>query len=110
METFVPITTVPELPSGQGRSFFLNGESVALFHIGDEYFAIEDFCTHAGAPLGDGFIEGHTVACSWHGAQFCLKTGHALTPPAFTGVRTYDVKVEGEQIFVSLPEKTEESE
>jgi 3-phenylpropionate/trans-cinnamate dioxygenase ferredoxin subunit len=104
MAEFVPITTVSELPSGQGRSFFINKESIAIFHVGDEFFAIEDFCTHAGAPLGDGFIEGHTVACSWHGAQFCLKTGHALTPPAFTGVRTYEVRVEGEQVLVALPE------
>lgn len=110
MAEFVPITTVPELPKGEGRSFYINKESIALFHIGDEFFAIEDFCTHAGAPLGDGFIEGHTVACSWHGAQFCLKTGHALTPPAFTGVRTYEVKVEGDQVLVALPEPKEDAE
>ncbi|HAR67060.1 MAG TPA: ferredoxin [Lentisphaeria bacterium] len=104
MAEFVTIAQASDIPLGEGRSLRCGKEDIALFHCEDGFYAIEDFCTHAGAPLGNGFVEGHRVACAWHGAEFCLKTGEALTPPAFGQVKAYEVRVQGTAVQI-LPQQ-----
>lgn len=82
--------------------FDVDGHRVALFHLKGEFYAIDDICTHEEASLSDGAIDGDTVECPWHGALFNIKTGAALTMPAVTPVRTYAVKVEGDQVLVDV--------
>jgi 3-phenylpropionate/trans-cinnamate dioxygenase ferredoxin subunit len=73
---------------------------VALARTGNEYFAIEDICTHDGAELTGGAIEGTEIICPRHGARFCLRTGEALTPPAYEAVRVFEIRVEGDRLWV----------
>jgi 3-phenylpropionate/trans-cinnamate dioxygenase ferredoxin subunit len=73
---------------------------VALARTGNEYFAIEDICTHDGAELTGGAIEGSEIICPRHGARFCLRTGEALTPPAYEPVRVFEIRVEGDRLWV----------
>ena len=63
-------------------------------------FAIEDVCTHDGAELTGGTIEGAEIICPRHGARFCLRTGEALTPPAYEPVRVFETKIEGGRLWV----------
>lgn len=89
----------------EGEGYQLQGERpIALFNVDDEYFAIDDTCTHDESSLADGYVDGDVVECAWHFAKFCIRTGAVLSPPATCGVSTYAVKVEGEEIFVDLPE------
>ena len=55
---------------------------VVLFHVGGQFYAIDDVCTHDGGPLGEGELEGFTIACPRHGAKFDIRDGRALTMPA----------------------------
>jgi 3-phenylpropionate/trans-cinnamate dioxygenase ferredoxin subunit len=73
---------------------------VAVARSGESYFALEDVCTHDGAPLTGGAIEGMEIICPRHGARFCLRTGEALAPPAYEPVRVYEIKVEGDHLWV----------
>ncbi|HKM99801.1 MAG TPA: bifunctional 3-phenylpropionate/cinnamic acid dioxygenase ferredoxin subunit [Candidatus Binataceae bacterium] len=75
---------------------------IAIFHVGGEFFAIDDTCTHAKFSLADGYVEGAEVVCALHEARFCLRTGNVLSPPAAVGLRTYPVRVEGGEVFVDL--------
>jgi 3-phenylpropionate/trans-cinnamate dioxygenase ferredoxin subunit len=77
---------------------------VAVFNIGGDYLAIEDVCTHDGAELAGGPVDGDQIICPRHGARFCLRTGRALTPPAYEDVPTYPVKVDNGRILVQIPE------
>jgi 3-phenylpropionate/trans-cinnamate dioxygenase ferredoxin subunit len=77
---------------------------VAVFNVGGVYLAIEDVCTHDGAELAGGPLDGDQIICPRHGARFCLRTGRALTPPAYEDVPTYPVKVENGRILVQIPE------
>jgi len=70
-----------------------NGDEVAVFNVGGEYYAIENFCPHKGAPLSDGLLCGHVVECSLHGWQFDVRTGECLTVPE--RIKTYKVVCEG---------------
>lgn len=81
----------------------VDGRIVALFSIGEEYYAVDDACTHAGASLAQGIVEGgDKVVCPWHGAKFNLKTGEALCEPAEGGIKVYPLKVDGKDIYIEI--------
>ena len=78
---------------------------IAVFHVGDEFFATDDTCTHAKFSLADGYIEDAEVVCALHEARFCLRTGKVLAPPATVPLRTYPVRVENGEVLVDLDPK-----
>jgi nitrite reductase/ring-hydroxylating ferredoxin subunit len=75
-------------------------KAIAVFHVGDEFFAIDDECTHAVASLGDGYVDGDVVECPIHSAKFSLRTGEALTLPASQPVCTHAVEIRGDEVWV----------
>lgn len=76
---------------------------IAVFHTEDgEIFAIDDTCTHQDASLADGWLEGCEVECPLHASRFDLRTGRADAPPAKKPVRTHEVHVEGDMVYVTL--------
>jgi 3-phenylpropionate/trans-cinnamate dioxygenase ferredoxin subunit len=89
-----------ELAVGEARKLPVE-PPIALFHAEDGWFALDDTCTHGQASLCEGFVDGGTVECPLHMAQFCLKTGAALTPPADKPVAAYAVVIEGGDVFVA---------
>jgi len=74
--------------------------TIAMFKLDCEYFAIEDVCTHDGGQLTGGTIEGGEIVCPRHGARFSIRTGEALTAPAYEPVATFPVRVENGLIQV----------
>ena len=66
-----------------------NGESICVARVGDEVFAIGDTCSHSDASLAEGDITDFKIECWLHGAEFDLRTGEALTPPAVAPVKSY---------------------
>ncbi len=89
-----------DLPDGQTRSIPVGKRMIAVARSGDAYYAVDDVCTHDGEPLTGGEIEGTEIICPRHGARFCLRTGEALTPPAYEPVRTYETKMEAGRLWV----------
>ncbi len=94
MSDWVTVCRVVELPPGTHRVVEVDGAQVAVFNLDGELYAIEDVCTHDGGILTGGPIEGDQIVCPRHGARFCIKTGEALTPPAFEPTATFPVRVE----------------
>ena len=80
-------------PGGHRLVDIGGGLEVAIFFVDGEYFAIDDVCTHDGGPLAGGEVDGCQVICPRHGARFDLKTGRAVTMPAYRPVETFDVRV-----------------
>jgi len=86
-----------------GSALQIKGDRpIAVFHVGDEFFATDDTCTHAKFSLSEGYIEGDEVVCALHEARFCLRTGRVLTPPATVALRTYPVRIEGGEVFIEV--------
>lgn len=78
------------------------GENVvALFHVGDAFYALDGICPHAGGPLGEGVLTGEVVTCPWHGWQFNVKSGHHCLNPRIEH-STFSVEVRGDEIFVNV--------
>ncbi len=91
---------VSGLAEGESRSVVVGARLVAVAHCEGGFFAIEDICTHDDAELTGGAIEGCEIICPRHGARFCLRTGRALTPPAYEPVRVFETKVDGGRIWI----------
>lgn len=80
----------PQISSGaRARIELPGGDEVAVFNVDGEYYAIDNFCPHKGAPLSEGLLCGHIIECSLHGWQFDVRTGECLTVPE--KIRTYKV-------------------
>jgi 3-phenylpropionate/trans-cinnamate dioxygenase ferredoxin subunit len=78
----------------------IDGARVAVFKLADGYYAIEDICTHDGGQLTGGCIENDVIVCPRHGAHFSIKTGGALSAPAYEPIHCFPVKVVGRVIQV----------
>lgn len=90
------------IADGDYAQIEVDGVLVAVFNIHGTFYAIEDTCTHDGGELAGGAIEGDVVICPRHGARFCLRTGAALTPPAYEPVRTFETRIN--ETFVEVKE------
>ena len=88
------------LGDGQSISIAAGGRFIAVARSDGRVYAIDDVCTHDGAELTGGAVEHGEIVCPRHGARFCLRTGAALTPPAYEDVKTYETKIEDGRIWV----------
>lgn len=102
MAKTVKVAQTSDLSPGIGKVVQADGRSIALFNVEGTFYAIDNTCTHRGGPLGDGDLSGDTVECPWHGAHFNVKTGAVIGPPARIGVRSYPVKLEGNDVLVEV--------
>ena len=102
MPESVKVAAVSEVPDGGRKSIIVDELPALLLHIGDDWYCIEDVCTHDGQPLTDGTIADCAITCPRHGARFDLKTGKALCMPATEPVRTYPVTIRGADVFVAV--------
>jgi nitrite reductase/ring-hydroxylating ferredoxin subunit len=102
MGKFVKVATTDEMAEQPVKCVKVDGKKIALFDVQGEIFALSDTCTHRGGPLSEGEVEGTTVTCPWHGAEFDVRTGAVLGPPAATGVKSYPVKLTGKEIVIEI--------
>ena len=84
-------------------SIEVDGIPIVVVRCGAQLYAVEDRCTHDGEPLGEAEVESCQIICPRHGAHFCLRTGEALTPPAYEPLRTYHVREERGRVLVESP-------
>ena len=101
-DRFVVVATRTELPPGGMKAVEVDGVQILVCNVDDEYYAMHDECTHECFPLSEGSLNGHTVICMLHGASFDVRTGDILAPPAHEALKTYPVRVDGENICVSI--------
>lgn len=90
-----------------GTRVEIKGREVAVFRVGDDFYAIGDRCSHAEASLAEGEVFDYEVECPLHGAGFDVRTGRELSLPATRPVPTYRVRVAGERVQVALEEEGE---
>ena len=89
-----------ELVAGKPVKIEKAGRTICVTRVGDEVFAIDDTCSHADASLSEGEVTDFKIECWLHGAEFDLRTGEALTPPAVAPIKVYPVIVDGDSVTV----------
>jgi 3-phenylpropionate/trans-cinnamate dioxygenase ferredoxin subunit len=99
---WVKVASLGELPPGSVLGLEIGDDAICLANADGAIYAIRDNCTHQDYPMHEGTIEGAEIECAWHGARFDLASGRATRLPALKPIRTFEVKVEGDDIFVAL--------
>lgn len=100
MEEFIAVAKVGDLLPGQMKMVDADGEPILLANINGDLHAVSDICSHAGASLSDGILEGAEVECPLHGNRFNVMTGAYLDGPGPEGITRYIVQVEGDVVLV----------
>ncbi len=100
MSDWVTIAAAAEIAPGSSRVADVDGATIAVFNIGGEFYAIEDVCTHDGGELASGLLEGDQIVCPRHGARFCVRTGEALSAPAYEPTAKLPVRIENGMVQV----------
>lgn len=102
MANFVTIAREGEVKKGKVKTFNVNGQRIALCNVDGTFFATQDLCTHDGGPLGEGELWDHEIECPRHGGRFDVRTGAVTALPPMFPIKTYPVRVEGDEIQVAL--------
>jgi 3-phenylpropionate/trans-cinnamate dioxygenase ferredoxin subunit len=100
---YVPVARADEFRPGERMVFDIGERVVAVFQVGERFFAIADVCSHDNGPVAEGEVVGQEIVCPRHGARFSLETGKALSLPAVVGIPAYPVRVVGGEVQVGLP-------
>jgi 3-phenylpropionate/trans-cinnamate dioxygenase ferredoxin subunit len=102
--SFVKACALSEVPNEGALAVEIDDTPVAVVRIDGEVFALRDVCSHAEVALSEGEVYDHTIECWLHGSCFDVRTGKPTNPPATQPVPTYRVKIEGDDVYVSLKE------
>jgi nitrite reductase/ring-hydroxylating ferredoxin subunit len=97
---FVAAAKAAELAPGQMKWISVDRERVVLANVGGAFYALRDVCGHKNAPLSRGRLEGCLIECPLHFAQFDMRTGQLVNGPVSTAVPVYQVRVEGDTVYV----------
>jgi len=98
---FISVAKTAEIPPGERLVIELGRRWVVIFNVDGEFYAVEDECTHEEVPLSEGALDGHIIECHKHGACFDIRTGAVTAPPAVVPVRTFPLRVEGDQLLIA---------
>jgi 3-phenylpropionate/trans-cinnamate dioxygenase ferredoxin component len=100
---FTRACSLSELPEEGPFAAEVDGTPLVIIKTGGEVFALAEFCTHEDVSLADGEVYDHTLECWLHGSCFDLRTGKPTGPPATRPLATYPVRIDGDDVYVSVP-------
>ena len=101
LNDFVVVGRTSDFAPGAGKMVDVSGRHVAVFRLGDEFFALDNMCLHRGGPLCEGPIEREIVTCPWHGWSYQIRTGTMVQDPR-VGVSKHEIRITGDEIAVRL--------
>jgi 3-phenylpropionate/trans-cinnamate dioxygenase ferredoxin component len=97
---WITVAPAADLAPGAWQVADVDDTQIVVFNIDGVYYAIENVCTHDGGQLTGGDIEGDQIVCPRHGARFCIRTGEALTAPAYEATAKFPVRIEKGEVQV----------
>ena len=100
--TQVKVCSLDVVPSGSMKQFYLMEREVLIVNLNGQFYCLDARCTHAGAPLTEGTLNGDVLTCPWHGSQFRITNGIVLKGPAEKELKAYSVTVRDNFLFVEV--------
>ena len=100
MSDWVDVIAETALVEGENIVVDVDGTDIALFKIQGSFYAIEDICSHDGAEIASGLLDGDEIICPRHGARFCIKTGAVKSPPAYEAIKCFPVRIDNNTVQV----------
>ena len=99
-DSFVKVGTIGDFPEGKLKKVQVAWEDVLMVKVEGKIYAIAGSCTHMGAPLAEGELEGTIVVCPWRGGQFDVTTGRVVSPPPMKDEVSFDVQITGADVLL----------
>ncbi len=100
MTDWIDVCAADSVAENENVIVEVDGTDVAIFKIEGQFYAIEDVCSHDGAEIASGELEGDEIICPRHGARFCVKTGEVKCAPAYEDIETFPLQVVGGQLQI----------
>lgn len=100
---WIDLGAAQDVTDAHSLSVEVDDVALVVVRCGADFYAVEDRCTHDGESLAGADIEACEIICPRHGARFCLRSGAALTPPAYEPLRTFKVRVDAGRILLERP-------
>ena len=97
---FIRVGNIEDFPLGSLRKVMVGDQAVLVANHQGKLHAISNRCTHRGAPLNEGELDGNALFCPWHGGQFDVRTGAVINPPPMKGLDALDVQIQGSDVFL----------
>lgn len=99
------LCSVHDVPDGEARRIQLGSLDLAVVHLGSDWYAIGDRCTHQKISLSEGEVHADTLEleCWKHGSCFSLVTGEPSSLPATKPTPVYELRIDGDDVYVVLP-------
>lgn len=98
--SWVNVCKTTDIECGKLKVVDLDGTDVIIFNVDNEFYALEDNCTHDNSEISSGKIEGKCIVCPRHGAKFDITNGAVLSAPAYEDIEKFELKVEGDDIYI----------
>ena len=102
MSEYRKVASVSDIPESGMKTCRVDHDQIVICRSGGKYYAVADECSHDAAPISTGHLRNHEIVCPRHGARFDITSGAVTAPPAVAPIDTFEVKIEGEDIFVRL--------
>lgn len=99
------VGAVDEIPDGDRKIIRVDNQSIGVFHHNREWYAVSNYCLHAGGPVATGKLEGDVLECPWHGYKYDLKDGHCVFDPSVI-LNTYPVELRDGEVYIKVPQMT----
>ena len=102
MAEYITVARVGDVRKGKVKTYRVGSQDIALCNVEGTYFATQDLCTHDGGPLGEGELWDYNIECPRHGGRFDVRTGQVTALPPVFPIKTFPVRVEGDDIQVAI--------
>ena len=102
---YVKLCSVNEISPGEMKQFNLKDMEILVANLDGKLYCLEGRCSHAGAPLAEGYLQSETITCPWHYSKFKIKDGEVLKGPANKALRVYETKINDGRLLVELRDK-----
>jgi 3-phenylpropionate/trans-cinnamate dioxygenase ferredoxin component len=100
---YLKLCAISDVPADGMRQFDLRGREFLVAGLEGRFYCLDGRCTHAGAPLSEGTLNGNILTCPWHYSRFDITTGAVIRGPSKDPLTPYKIKMENGQIFIDLP-------
>ena len=97
------VAKVGDIEADAGKQFKISGLDIAVWNHDSKYYATDAICTHAWVSLVEGYVEEGCIECPLHGGRFDLATGKAQCAPVYVDIKTYPIRIDGDDIVVETP-------
>ena len=101
-KNFVVVANTGQIRPGETKCVTVNGHDILIANVDGVFYAVDDLCTHEDSSLSLGCLKGELVDCTLHGSRFSVVTGEAVEEPATEPLRTWPVRLDGDDILVGV--------